>query len=237
MNEGQSRGSWWRCVVVWLVTTAGAGGVLGWLSPDLHGAARLLGDGGPDPFETMLVGLAALAAAACAAWCWLVTTLTVLEAATGPARLRARGCPEAWRRLVLTACGVALASGLLVPAEAADPEGPRRAEAGVAIVNGLALPDRPTTARPSTARPSTVRPSTVRSGPATAVRQEHGLVVRPGDSLWSLAAARLGPEATPSQVDAAWRRLYAANRAVVGPDPDLLHPGRRLHVPWQGMVR
>ncbi|MEO5851931.1 MAG: LysM peptidoglycan-binding domain-containing protein [Nocardioides sp.] len=237
MNDGRARGSWWRCVVVWLVTTAGAGGVLGWLSPDLHGAARLLGEGGPVSFETMLVSLAALTAAGCAAWCWLVTTLTVLEAATGPARLRVRGCPETWRRLVLTACGVALASGLLVPAEAADPTGPGRREAGVALVDGLALPDRPVTDRPVTARPATARPSTVRSGPAPARRQEQRLVVRPGDSLWSLAAVRLGGGATQSQVDAAWRRLYAANRAVVGPDPDLLHPGQRLRVPGHGVVQ
>jgi nucleoid-associated protein YgaU len=32
-------------------------------------------------------------------------------------------------------------------------------------------------------------------------------------------------------VSAAWPLLYAANRAVVGADPDLIRPGERLSLP------
>lgn len=87
----------------------------------------------------------------------------------------------------------------------------------------------PATATPAPARTregaGAVAPGD-RPAPGTAVR-----VVRPGDSLWSITAAALGPAASHAEVAAAWPRLYAANRAVVGPDPDLIHPGQRLALP------
>jgi nucleoid-associated protein YgaU len=52
--------------------------------------------------------------------------------------------------------------------------------------------------------------------------------VHRGDTLWGLAAARLGPQASDAEIDAAWRADYAANRAVVGRDPDLILPGQVL---------
>ena len=57
------------------------------------------------------------------------------------------------------------------------------------------------------------------------------VVVRPGDSLWSIAADSLGPARTSRAVAAAWPRWWVANRAVVGPDPDLIVPGQRLRPP------
>lgn len=56
-------------------------------------------------------------------------------------------------------------------------------------------------------------------------------VVEKGDSLWSISASRLGPDATDAEIDHAWRALWQANRGVVGPDPDVLEPGQRLDVP------
>jgi LysM repeat protein len=47
--------------------------------------------------------------------------------------------------------------------------------------------------------------------------------VRPGDTLSGIAAA-LG-------VRGGWQALYAANRPVIGPDPDLIRPGTTLAVP------
>jgi len=56
--------------------------------------------------------------------------------------------------------------------------------------------------------------------------------VRPGDTLWAIAAAHLPPTwRSPATIDRYWRQVYGANRAVVGPDPDLIHPGTRLLVP------
>lgn len=58
-----------------------------------------------------------------------------------------------------------------------------------------------------------------------------GVVVRAGDTLWSLASEHLPAGATDAQVAAAWHRIYRHNRAVIGPDPDLLHPGQHLELP------
>ena len=55
--------------------------------------------------------------------------------------------------------------------------------------------------------------------------------VAPGDCLWSIAARRLGPGATNRAIDRAWRAIYAANRAEVGADPGLVHPGLVLSLP------
>jgi nucleoid-associated protein YgaU len=57
------------------------------------------------------------------------------------------------------------------------------------------------------------------------------VVVRTGDSLWRLAADRLGQHGAAARVAAAWPRWYAANRAVIGPDPNLIRPGEVLHIP------
>jgi nucleoid-associated protein YgaU len=60
----------------------------------------------------------------------------------------------------------------------------------------------------------------------------HDLVtVRRGDSLWAIAARHLGPGASDAQVAHEWPRWYAANRDVVGADPDLLVPGLQLRPP------
>lgn len=57
------------------------------------------------------------------------------------------------------------------------------------------------------------------------------VVVHRGDTLWSIAAAHLGPGATESEVAQAWPRWYAANRRVIGPNPDVLLPGQILTMP------
>lgn len=58
------------------------------------------------------------------------------------------------------------------------------------------------------------------------------VVVAPGDSLWSIVAARLGPLATAADVAEAWPGWFAANRSVIGDDPSLLLPGQVLHAPF-----
>jgi nucleoid-associated protein YgaU len=52
------------------------------------------------------------------------------------------------------------------------------------------------------------------------------------DTLWGIAAARLpAGSGSAATIDRYWRQVYAANRAAVGADPDLIHPGTRLAVP------
>lgn len=87
----------------------------------------------------------------------------------------------------------------------------------------VGVPDRPTQGAPT-------RYTDLRSGrpvrPAAAAQ-----VVKPGDSLWALASAELGPGASDTTIAARWPAWYAANRAAIGPDPDLIHPGQALHTP------
>ncbi len=60
------------------------------------------------------------------------------------------------------------------------------------------------------------------------------ITVRRGDCLWDLVARALGPDADLDEVARAWPRWYAANRHVIGADPDLLLPGQVLHAPTAG---
>ena len=57
------------------------------------------------------------------------------------------------------------------------------------------------------------------------------VVVRRGDSLWSIAARHLGPDASDAEIAAAWPAWHEANREVIGDDPDLLRPARRSASP------
>ncbi len=57
------------------------------------------------------------------------------------------------------------------------------------------------------------------------------VTVRPGDSLWTLSAARLGPFASDVDIALDWPRLYQANRDVIGANPHLLRPGQILRIP------
>jgi len=57
------------------------------------------------------------------------------------------------------------------------------------------------------------------------------VVVLRGDSLWEIAARQLGPAATDAQIAAEWPRWWAANRDVIGPDPNVILPGQRLRPP------
>ncbi|NUR17137.1 MAG: hypothetical protein HOQ13_12620 [Dermatophilaceae bacterium] len=57
------------------------------------------------------------------------------------------------------------------------------------------------------------------------------VTVHRGDTLWAVAARHLGPDAADVQVAREWPRWYAANRDVIGDDPDLLVPGQQLRPP------
>ena len=97
--------------------------------------------------------------------------------------------------------------------------GPAQAGSGL---DGLPLPDRGATGTPAQLVNA--------SSPA-----DH--VVRAGESLWSIAADALPPDAAAAQVAASSRAWYAANRATVGSDPDLILPGQTLLAPDAGTAR
>jgi nucleoid-associated protein YgaU len=57
------------------------------------------------------------------------------------------------------------------------------------------------------------------------------VTVRRGDSLWLIAAHRLGPNISDERTAAEWPRWYAVNRAAIGDNADLLMPGQHLSAP------
>lgn len=59
------------------------------------------------------------------------------------------------------------------------------------------------------------------------------VVVHRGDSLWSIVARALGPDASPGRIAHALPSWHEANRSVIGDDPDLLRPGQILHSPTE----
>ena len=59
-------------------------------------------------------------------------------------------------------------------------------------------------------------------------------IVEPGDSLSRIARSVLtadGSTAGSAEVGVYWRAIYAANRRVIGDDPNLIHPGQELELP------
>jgi hypothetical protein len=208
---------------MWVVATAGAfllaGGLLPSAAQGLAAAAHgALGRAG---FADLLVWACATTGIAVTCWVWLVTSVVVADSWRGVTTAR-RGVPEPLRRATLLLCGVALTGSLAGPAVAAgsasDVEVPT-------VLAGLRLPER-VAVQP---RPHP-RPRQPASAPAQASRRPT-VVVEPGDTLWSLTAECLGPDATDEETADAWPSLYALNREVIGPDPGLITPGQHLVLP------
>jgi len=211
-----------RCLVTWLVATAVAVALVGWVTSDLVAARDALSGSDPLPaFDAWLIWLCALVTALCALWGWLVTSVVVLEVVARPdRRVRAPGVPGWARRLVLVVCGAAV---LAAAPPAVAEEGPRERP----VLEGLPLPERAEGRSVSELVATAIaETSLARPGPG-----RH--LVRPGDSLWSVAEAALrdsGAPPTAAELAAYWPRIYALNRDVIGPDPDLLRPGQLLRL-------
>lgn len=59
--------------------------------------------------------------------------------------------------------------------------------------------------------------------------------VDPGNSLWFIAKrvleARLGRPPSNGEIAGYWPQIYAANRGVIGGNPNLIHPGQNFVLP------
>ena len=99
--------------------------------------------------------------------------------------------------------------------------------ADASTLSGLPLPDRATDREPL---PTAPRPPPAVRRPATPPATDP-VVVRPGDTLWDLAAAALPAGADDAEIARCSQEIWRLNRDVVGADPDLIHPAQRLHVP------
>jgi nucleoid-associated protein YgaU len=172
-------------------------------------------------FDALLTRGAQVALLAAGCWALLIVVAVAVEARTGRgARFAERaGCPPVVRAWLLGVLVVVLAGGPAhadtAPAREPNGGGSSGRAAGAAVLDGLPLPDRAT----GTDR----RPTESHA---------HGVVVvGRGDSLWRIAHRILPVGASDAAVAEAVRTLYAANRAVIGADPDLVRPGERLTVP------
>ncbi len=84
----------------------------------------------------------------------------------------------------------------------------------------------PVPVAPPPAVPIPIAPPTPSAAPPLEM-----VVVVEGDCLWSIAARRLAPDVGNAVIDAAWRAIYALNRAAIGDDPNLIFPGAQLALP------
>ena len=228
-----------RCLAVWAAVTAAATtGTL--LCADAVAQAWDTG-AHASPDAAVLLVAAGAGLLACP-WVWLVATSTVVDHLRGRS-LRNTGIV---RRLVLGACGVAVSlTALPAHAETDVPDRDRSAS----VLDGLPLPDRassgpgrvPATPKPASppASPPTAPPQPqptaepVADGPGdtgdTGDNSVH--VVRPGDSLWAIAAEHSTTSPDGADLPAVARALYEENLDVIGADPNLIHPGQELVLP------
>jgi nucleoid-associated protein YgaU len=205
------------------------------------------------PPEARVLALATVAAYGCLAW---LAVVLVATAAGSRTRFAPYGLRRAAERVLGLAVATAAAGVLAAGPALADAPRPGHGGAGpfdrpVAAAVVAAPPRGPAAADPShgtTAPPAAVRGTAPGAAPGAAPAPrpatkpapllgvpravpDDSVVVRHGDTLWDIAARHLGPGATPARVAAAWPRWYAANRAVIGADPDRILPGQRLVPP------
>jgi len=208
--------------------------------------------GPADPADGILL-VAALSGVLLSAWLGLGATLSALSTLPGVVghacrRLAGRIAPAAVRKIVAFVLGTTLTAAL-VPGSAAagtghDAPGPAVVAAARPAIGAVrdgadAAPDASfrfvsepvhgtdygEAAPPPSWSPDRPAPPELRASHAD------GIVVHRGDTLWSIAARHLDPTATAADIDAECHRWFAANRDVIGEDPDLILPGQLLSPP------
>jgi hypothetical protein len=181
----------------------------------------------------LLAGLAAVVGGLVVAR--LVLVAMAVLAARVPGRVgrlagavAARVTPVALRSVVRVAlgAGVTLAPVVVPGAAAWAAAGPVPALAGLPVLDRAVSPAA--AAGGGAEGPVVPVPGTA---PATGSHVRTVVVVRPGDSLWAIAARHLPGRPTDAEIAQEWPRWYAANRGVIGPDPAVVRPGQHLVVP------
>ena len=164
-----------------------------------------------DPFATLLVDIAEAALCGVAAWLAMATVAATLALGRGPGSIPALIAACLTPRIARGAVGALLGTTMCFGPVTAHAASDESTSPGVV---GLRLPDRPS------------------GGAVPHPEQVHEpYVVRHGDTLWDIAADALPPSSGTADAARECQRWYAANRTVIGEDPDLLLPGTRLHPP------
>jgi hypothetical protein len=61
--------------------------------------------------------------------------------------------------------------------------------------------------------------------------QSKTYVIKSGDSLWSIAQDQIvGKDASIGEIDNAWRKIWRANKDVIGNNPSLIRPGQEINL-------
>lgn len=170
--------------------------------------------------DEVIAALAALAATTLSGWLCLGASLSAAVAVQRGAGRSARRtgrvaeavAPTRLRHALAVTVGLSLAA-VAVPAQAHAERSPSTPPIAAVDVSWGRVPGQPATSTPPTGAPGRT------------------VVVRPGDTLWGLAAQRLPPPATDAEIAASWPGWFVANREVIGPDPHRILPGQRLTPP------
>jgi len=212
-----------------------------------HDAWSAISAAGPaDPADGILL-VVALVGALLSMWLGLgmsVSALAALPGALGQTSnvLAARIAPAAARTVVALILGTTLTAALVPGIAFADTGRTAPIASSQIVFGGLAdaAPDASfrlvSDARPAAdaAPPPSWFPDKATSARTSSERQgPHAgrVAVHRGDTLWSIAAHRLGPKATSPEIDAEWHRWFAANRKVIGADANAIEPGQLLSPP------
>jgi len=200
-------------------------------------ALRSAAGGGQSP-DVVLGGLAALSAGLLLAWLTLGTILAALGSLPGAVgglacRGSARFTPALLRSAVAAMVGTALVVGSGATAASADPVVAAAPHSGAPSASATGWPDPGWVPSPPPAPPSTPPGDVglVSAAGSSARSVDQGMVVRRGDTLWVIAGRHLERGASAAEIAHEWPRWYAANRALIGPDPDRLVPGQILRPP------
>jgi Tfp pilus assembly protein FimV len=165
----------------------------------------MIGDLRGQSFPAALLAVGGLVQLTLASWVLLTITLSLVHA---PAALVRAITPRLLRRALFAGTAGALALAPVHADQAAAPFRPAHHD-----LTGLRLPDRPVAAAPAPAADTTT------------------VVVRRGDTLWAIAARSLRPGASAAEIAHACEQWHAANRDVIGADPNLIFPMQRLVPP------
>jgi hypothetical protein len=224
-----------------LTASVAVAAALCWTAPDLPA----LRDGVADPEGWLrredADGLVAQVAGA-TGWlvlAWLTIGSLVTAASTVPgavgrlaSAVAARTVPLAVRRVAAVALGLSLAGH---PGRAlAMPAPPEAGPHGIPVSSWSGDVDWPLPELPAPVVDWPLPESNAPAGSRPAAPAPERVVVRRGDTLWSIAAAHLEPRARNAEIAAEWPRWYAANQRLIGPDPARLDVGLRLRPPRSG---
>jgi nucleoid-associated protein YgaU len=203
----------------WTLTTLA--GVSVWFTGP-HADAAVVAVTGHD-FPRALLGLLSLMQLATAVWVIAVVGVAQL---LGPTAVLRALTPRVLRGALFAGAAGAIA---IAPAQAergvAPPQNPAAASAASHNLDGLPFPDRPPSDRSRPHRPA--------AGPE---RADQTVIVGRGDTLWTIARRSLPDGASDADIARSCAAWFAANRDVIGSDPDLIFPAQQLRPPTKDHV-